>query len=72
MLKNRILSKEEIFAELEFLKSFEALTGKRYLRMCADERLKNEEVRDTFRKIADDEEHHAQLVQEIINIAKRQ
>ncbi len=71
MLISRHLSKEEIFAELEFLKSFEAITGKRYLRMCADERLKNEEVRSTFRKIAADEERHAQLVQEIIDIAKR-
>lgn len=71
MLISRRLTKEEIFAELEFLKSFEAVTGRRYLRMCADERLKNKEVRDTFKKIAADEEHHAQLVQEIIDIAKR-
>lgn len=71
MFISRHLSKEEIFAELEFLKSFEAVTGKRYLRMCADERLKNEEVRNAFKEIAADEERHAQLVQEIIDIAKR-
>jgi rubrerythrin len=71
MLISRRLSKEEILDELEFLRSFEAVTGRRYLRMCADERLKNEEVKDAFRKIAADEERHAQLVQEIINIAKR-
>lgn len=68
---NHTPNKGRIFADLEFLKSFEAITGKRYLRMCADEGLKNEEVRDTFRKIAADEERHAQLVQEIIDIAKR-
>jgi len=71
MFISRHLSKEEIFAELEFLKSFEAVTCKRYLRMCADERLRNEEVKQAFRKIAADEEHHTLLVQEIIDIAKR-
>jgi rubrerythrin len=61
-------TKKKILTDFELMKEFEVSTGKFYLRACSDPAVTQQEVKDTFQKIADDETRHADIVQKIINI----
>lgn len=64
---NRI--KEKIISEFEMMKDFELSTKDLYIKICGSPDVKDQNVKDTFAKIAEDEQRHADIVQKIINIA---
>ena len=60
--------KGKIIEEFETMKSFELSARELYDRIARDDRTGEPKVRDAFTKLAEDEQRHAELVQEIINI----
>lgn len=61
-------NKEKIISEFEMMKDFELSVKGLYIKI-ADSDDVEQETRDIFAKMAEDEQRHADLVQEIINIA---
>jgi rubrerythrin len=61
-------TKQKIVKDFEIMKGFETSTGKFYRDASSDASVPEQEVRDTFLKIADDEDRHAEVVQKIINM----
>ena len=60
--------KQKIIEEFETMKSFELSAHELYARLAADPGIEEQKVKDTFARLAEDEQHHADLVQEIVNI----
>ena len=61
-------TKQKIVKDFEIMKGFETSTGKFYRDASSDPSVPEQQVRDTFLKIADDEDRHAEVVQKIINM----
>jgi rubrerythrin len=61
-------SKKKIISEFEMMKDFELSTRALYIKIAASPDVKQQQIKDTFAKIAEDEQRHAEIVQEIINI----
>ena len=68
MAKTGNRDKEKIIDEFTTMKSFELSAHELYARIAGDAGLKEQKAKDAFAKLADDEQRHAELVQEIINI----
>jgi len=60
--------KEKIIEELETMRSFELSAHELYGRIAGDPGVEQQKVKDAFAKLAADEQRHADLVGEIINI----
>ena len=60
--------KEKIISEFEMMKDFELTAKELYIKIAESDDVE-QETRDIFAKMAKDEQRHADLVQEIINIA---
>jgi rubrerythrin len=60
--------KAKFVREFEFMKDFEEWAGNFYRQTAANPQIKSEDVRQTFSKIAGDEDRHAEIVQRIINL----
>jgi len=60
--------KKKIIDELKTMQSFEVSARELYGRIAGDPRIEPQKVKDTFAKLAEDEQRHADLVGEIINI----
>ena len=68
MAKIKQQDKDKIISEFEMMKSFEASARDLYLRISSDPGVENQRIKNTFAKIAEDEQRHIELVQKIINI----
>ena len=64
--------KQKLIDDFEIMKGIEESARQSYLIIAADNRILDEEVKDVFRKIANDEERHAQLVQQILEMIKKE
>jgi uncharacterized metal-binding protein len=62
-------NKEKIISEFEMMKDFELTVKDLYIRITNSPDVKDQNIKDIFAKIAEDEQHHSELVQKIINIA---
>jgi rubrerythrin len=62
--------KDKIIAEFETMKSFELSARSLYARIAVDPTVRQKKVRDTFAVLARDEQQHAEVVQEIIEIIR--
>ena len=68
MAKIKQQDKDKIIGEFETMKSFEASARDLYIRISSDPGVENQRIKDTFAKIAEDEQLHADIFQKIINI----
>jgi rubrerythrin len=64
------LSKDKIVAEFETMKSLELSAKDLYARIATDPSVRQKKVRDTFAALAREEQQHAAMVQEIIEIVR--
>ncbi len=55
-------------SEFDQMRSLEEWASGFYLNISSDSRIQNEEVKEVFREISNDEIRHAQIVGKIINI----
>ncbi len=63
--------KSKIIDEFETMKLFELSAHNLYTRIADDPRVSLRKVKTAFRRLADDERRHADLVQEIIDLIKK-
>ena len=68
MDKANSYDKEKIIEEFETMRSFELSAHELYGRIAGDPGVGPQKVRDAFAKLAADEQRHAEIVGEIINI----
>jgi rubrerythrin len=61
-------SKADILREFETMKAFELSARDLYTKIAADPNVGPQKIKTTFASLAADEQRHADLVQEIINI----
>jgi rubrerythrin len=69
MTRIRNQNKEKIISEFEMMRDFELSVKDLYIKIINSPDVKERKIKDTFTKIADDEQRHADIVQKIINIA---
>jgi len=62
-------NKEKIISEFEMMRDFELTARDLYIKITKSPDVKEQNIKDIFAKIAEDEQHHSELVQKIINIA---
>jgi rubrerythrin len=62
-------NKKKIIDEFEMMKDFELTVKNLYLKIAASPDVREQQIKDIFAKIAEDEQRHADIVQKIINIA---
>jgi len=62
--------KKKIIRELELMAGFELSARDFYTRISSDLQLGDEELRETFRNMAEAEQRHAEIVKEIIDLVK--
>jgi rubrerythrin len=60
--------KKKIIRELELMEGFELSARDFYTRISSDPQLGDEQLREAFRNMADAEQRHAEIVQEIIDL----
>ncbi len=60
--------KTKIVRELELMEGFELSARDFYRRISSDPQFEDENLRDIFRNMADAEQHHADIVREIIEL----
>lgn len=60
--------KRKIIRELELMEGFELSARDFYSRISSDPQLGDEQLRETFKNMAEAEQRHAEIVQEIINL----
>ena len=63
-----IQHKEKLLHEFGTMKLLEQDAYDFYLKISQDPNVKDEKIRNSFSKIAEDEQHHTELVDQIINI----
>lgn len=62
--------KKKIIRELELMEGFELSARDFYIRISSDPQLGDELLRESFKNMAEAEQRHAEIVQEIINLVK--
>jgi rubrerythrin len=60
-------NKAKILSEFEMMKDFELTAKELYIKIAGSADVKQQE-KETFTKMAEDEQRHADIVQKIINI----
>ena len=60
--------KKRILHEFEMMMGFEASAKKSYLKVAADPKIENQKAKETFARIAKEEQAHIGMVQKIIQI----
>lgn len=60
--------KKKIIRELELMEGFELSARDFYTRISSDPQLGDKELREAFKNMAEAEQRHAEIVQEIINL----
>jgi rubrerythrin len=61
-------NKKEIISEFEMMKDFELTAKNLYIKIASSPDVKQQQIKDTFITMAEDEQRHANIVQKIINI----
>ena len=64
------LNKQKLISEFGMMKIIEQDAHDFYVQVSQDRNVKDEKIKTCFRKIAEDELHHIELVQRIINIVR--
>ncbi len=68
MAKANRPDKAKVVREFETMKSFELSARDLYAQIARDPRVSDQEIRETFTRLAEDEHRHAGLVQSIIDL----
>jgi rubrerythrin len=63
--------KEKIIRELELMKGFELSARDFYARISSDPQIEDEQLREAFGSMAEAEQRHAGIVQEIIDLVSK-
>ncbi len=71
MARTEMQPEDKILGEFEMMKGFELSAKDLYSRIAADPNVRQKRIRDTFAAIARDEQQHAEVVQEIIDIIRK-
>ena len=61
---------QKLLSEFETMRAIEQNAHDFYVNALQNPGIEDEKIRDSFRKIAEDEKHHVELVERIINIIK--
>ncbi len=61
-------NKRKIVRELELMEGFELSARDFYRRISSDPQLDDEQLREAFQNLAEAEQHHAEIVREIIHL----
>jgi rubrerythrin len=61
-------NKKKLIGEFEMMKDFELTAKDLYVKIVNSPDVEQQQIKDTFAKIAEDEQRHADIVQKIINI----
>jgi rubrerythrin len=69
MAEIRNQTRDKIVGEFETMRSFELSAHDLYTQIAADPRVREPRIKDTFAELARDERRHAELAQEIIDLA---
>jgi len=64
------LNKQKLVSEFEMMKIIEQDAHDFYVKVSQDRNVKDQKIRRCFGRIAEDERHHIELVERIINIIK--
>ena len=64
------LNKQKLVSEFEMMKMIEQDAHDFYVVTSQDRNLKDQKIRNCFERIAEDERHHIELTDRIINIIK--
>jgi rubrerythrin len=62
--------KEKLLQYFEDMKGLEESTRDYYKKISLDPSVDNQEVKDTFERISKDEQNHANLIEEVLNIIR--
>lgn len=62
--------KEKLLQYFEEMKGLEESTRDYYKKISLDPDVDNQEVKDTFERISNDEQDHANLIGEVLNIIR--
>jgi rubrerythrin len=60
-------NKKKIIGDFQMMKDFELSVKDLYIEIATSPDVREQQVKDTFAKIAEDEQRHAEIVQKIIN-----
>jgi rubrerythrin len=61
-------NKKKLIGEFEMMKDFELTAKNLYVKIVNSPDVEQQQIKDAFAKIAQDEQRHADIVQKIINI----
>ena len=61
-------NKKKLIGEFEMMRDFELTAKDLYVKIASSPDVEQQQIKDTFAKIAEDEQRHADIVQKIINI----
>jgi rubrerythrin len=61
-------NKKKLIGEFEMMRDFELTAKDLYIKIVSSPDVEQQQIKDTFAKIAEDEQRHADIVQKIINI----
>jgi rubrerythrin len=61
-------NKKKLIGEFEMMKDFELTAKDLYIKIVSSPDVEQQQIKDIFAKIAEDEQRHADIVQKIINI----
>lgn len=64
------LNKQQLIDEFETMKLIEQDAHDFYVKASQDQNFKDDKIRNCFTRIAQDEHHHVELVDQIINILR--
>jgi rubrerythrin len=63
--------RSKIVSEFEMMKSFELSAHNLYTQIARDPRIRAPRLKDAFLRLAKDEQRHAEIVQEIIDLIEQ-
>jgi rubrerythrin len=61
-------NKKEIISEMEMMKDFELTAKDLYIKIANSSDVQQQQIKNAFAKMAEEEQGHADIVQKIINI----
>jgi rubrerythrin len=61
-------NKKKLIGEFEMMRDFELTAKNLYVKIAASPDVEQQQIKDIFAKVAEDEQRHADIVQKIINI----
>ena len=71
MAKISNIDKEKMISEFEMAKGMELSAAELYTKIASDANIEEQSVKTAFKKLAEDEHRHAEIVQEIIDLIEK-